>query len=128
MARTFTRPPRRALNSLADQVADRPEATIANLRDQAIIGALRYADASLDAVIALRVEDYYSVGNRRWLRIVEDGIERHQLVNVNLEYLVDKYLLASGIEGDLRAPLFRSTLSGSGKISGQPIRRHHVSK
>ena len=128
MSRTFTRPPPRASNSLADQVGDRPAATIANLRDQAIIGALRYADASVDAVIALRVEDYYSVGDRRWLRIVQNGIERQHLVHVKLEYLIDKYLSASGITDAPHTFLFRSTLSGTGKISGRPVHRYHVAK
>lgn len=94
MSGTFTRPPTRALNSLADQVAGRPVATIAQIRDRAIIGVLRYANASVNAVMALRVKNYYSIGNRRWLCILQaDHIERHELVNVELEYLIDKYIV-----------------------------------
>src|SRR5947208_12586610 len=69
MSRTFKGP---TLGE-ADLPADSPAPSIAMLRDRAIIGALHYADRSIDAVIALRVGDYYSLGNRRWLRIVQDG-------------------------------------------------------
>jgi hypothetical protein len=121
-------PPTRTLYPSADQFADNPAPTLAKLRDHAVIGVLRYANASVDAVITLRIRDYYSVGDRRWLRIVQDGIERHALVDVKLEYLIDKYLFAAGIKNDLHTPLFRSTLSGSGKISNRSIHRSHVSR
>src|SRR5436190_21735864 len=99
---------------------------MAKLRDGAIIGALLYAGASVGAVIALRVEDYYFVGGRQWLRVKEDGAERHKLVDAKLEYLIDEYLRASGIENEWTTPLFRSTLSGNGKISSRAIPRYHV--
>ena len=112
----------------SDQLASRPTPTIAKLRDQAIIGVLRYANAPVDAIIALRVEDYYPIGNRRWFRTVQNGIERHELIDVKLEHLIDKYLLASGIENELHTPLFRATLSGSGKVSSRPVHRFYVAK
>src|SRR5436305_14174078 len=108
------------------QLHDRPAPTLAKLRDQAIIGVLRYANAPVDAIIALRVEDYYPIGNRRWFRTVQNGIERHELIDLKLEYLIDKYLLASGIESELHTPLFRATLSGSGKVSSRPVHRYYV--
>jgi len=128
MSKTFRRPPT-PLNSSADQVADRPAATIARLRDRAIIGVLQYTNASIDTVTALQVKDYYSVSNRRWLCLLQDGhIQREELVNAELEYLLDRYITMSGIAQDLNTPLFRSTLSGTGKISNRRIHRYHVVK
>src|SRR5947209_15735473 len=102
MSRTFPEPPvhvtRRADN--------RADPSFATLRDRAIIGTIRYANASVDAVTALRVKDYYSVSNRRWLRIFQDGVERHQLVDAKLESLLDSYLLASGIKDEPNSLLF----------------------
>jgi hypothetical protein len=119
--------PQGRANSLPiDLLTDSPAPTIANLRDRAILGALEYVSTS--AITVLRVKDYYSLDNRRWLRIVLDGIERRCLVDVKLEGLIEAYLLASGIKDDLETPLFRSTISGSGKVSIRPVHRHHVTK
>jgi site-specific recombinase XerD len=75
------------------------------------------------------VKDYYSVGNRRWLCILKDGyIERQELVNAELEYLIDRYVFLSDIAQDLNTPLFRSTLRGTGKISTRPVHRYYVAK
>lgn len=128
MSERFSDAPARGLPDRSNQLRDRPAQTIAKLRDAAIIGVLKHADPSINAVIALRVQDYYSVGNRRWLRVVKDGIERQQLVDVKLECLIDKYLLASDIVGELSTPLFRSTLSGSGRASNRSVHRYHVAR
>jgi hypothetical protein len=110
-------------------VADPPTGTIAQLRDRAITGILEYVDATTDAIMALRVKDYYSIGDRRWLCVLQDGhIERHELVDPELEGLIDKYILSAGIAQDLNTPLFRSTLSKSGKINTRSIHRYQVAK
>jgi integrase len=128
MSKTFAGSLAQHKNRRPYRLVDQPALTLATIRDRAIVGILRYADASIDAVIALRVEDYYSIDSRRWLRIVQDGIERHQLVDAQLEDLIDKYLLESGIEKEPRSSLFRSTLSGNGKISSRSVHRYHVAK
>ena len=82
MSRTFTRPPIRALNSLADQVADRPAATIAKLRDHAVIGVLRYANAFLMQTTSTALANGRSkIEERlaRWLLLADDRIDGDQL-------------------------------------------------
>ena len=110
------------------QIDRQPAPTIANLRDRAIIGMLWHANASIDAVIAARVKDYYRLGGRQWLRLRDEGAERNLLVPAQLEMLLDEYLTASGIAAQPETPLFRSTLSGSGQISPRTVLRHHVAK
>src|SRR5689334_1929585 len=107
-----------------------PPATIANLRDRAILGMLWHANASVDAVVAARVKDFYRLGGRRWLRLRDDGAERNLLVPAQLEILLDEYLTASGIAAQPQpeTPLFRSTLSGTGTISTRKVLRRNVVK
>src|SRR5690349_20140061 len=99
MSRTFAESPAHVARGAADRIADTSR-SIATLRDRAIIGTIRYANASVDAVAALRVKDYYIVGDRRWLRVFQDGVERHYLVDAKLESLIDNYLLAAGIQDE----------------------------
>jgi len=99
---------------------------IANLRDRAIIGIMGYAQASADAVIAMQVRDYYALGDRRWVRLWEDGIERHEIVDRRLEPHIDAYLAAAAIADEPRSPLFRSTLRGTQRLSMRRITRRHV--
>jgi site-specific recombinase XerD len=105
-----------------------PSPTVANLRDRAIVGMLWHASATADAAIAARVKDYYTLTGQRWLRLRENGAERTVLVPAQLEMLFDEYLTASDIADQLDTPLFRSTLSGTGKISTRTVPRHHVVK
>jgi site-specific recombinase XerD len=129
MSMMFTDFAARGVHRQAHRLLDRsPAPTIANLRDRAIIGMLWHADASVDGVIAVKVKDYYRLNERRWLRLVDDGTERHVLVSAKLEALIDEYLTASGIADALETRLFRSTLSGNGKISARSILRRYVVK
>jgi site-specific recombinase XerD len=121
----FTKPARR-FNTPLELLPEDHRPTIAHLRDRAIVGALEYVSASV--IVGLQVKDYYSVGTRRWLRIVRDGIERQCLIGVEVELLMDAYLEASGIKNDLQTPLFRSTISGSGQVSIRSVHRYHVAK
>ncbi len=91
--------------------------TLAGLRNRAIFGVIGYAGASVDTIIRMRVGDYYSVGEQHWLRLMENGDERHSQMPPALEPYIDEYLAAAGIENELTSPLFRATLSGSGRIT-----------
>ena len=42
--------------------------TLVGLRDRALIGVMTYAFARIGAVVAMKVEDYYPAGKRRWVR------------------------------------------------------------
>jgi integrase len=129
MSQNFSVALRRIYGGPAPQQIERqPGPTIANLRDRAIVGILWHANATPDAAIAAKVRDYYKLSGRRWLRLKENGAERTFLVPAQLEMLLDEYLTASDIADELNTPLFRSTLSGTGKISTRTVPRHHVVK
>ena len=104
---------------------------LVNLRDRAIVGVIGYAWAQLDPVLAMRVRDYYSLGGRRWVRLVENDTERHEIADRRLEQYIDDYLLAAQIENEPHTPLFRSTILASGhklsrQLSRRPVRRHYI--
>jgi len=129
MSQSLSASLRRIYGGPAPQQIDRqPSPSIANLRDRAIVGMLWHANATADAAIAARVRDYFKLSGRRWLRLREDGAERTLMVPAQLEMLLDEYLTESDIADQLDSPLFRSTLSGTGKISTRTVPRHHVLK
>ena len=49
-------------------------------------------------------------------------------MDAKLEHLLNTYLLAAGTHIEPHTPLFRSTLSGNGKISNRRVHRYHVAK
>src|ERR1700682_5036600 len=53
--------------------------TLAGLRDRALISVMTFAFARIDAVVAMRVEDYYPKGKRWWVRLHEKGGKRHEM-------------------------------------------------
>ena len=128
MSRNFSAALRRMYGPAPQQIDRQPPSSIANLRDRAIIGMLWHANASVDAVIAARVKDYYKVDGGQWLRLRDDGAERNTPVSARLQMLLDEYLTESGIAAQPETPLFRSTLSGTGKISTRAVLRRHVVK
>ena len=92
--------------------------SVIGLRDRALIGTMIYTFGRVGAVIAMRVEDYYSQGRRGWVRLHEKGGKRHDLpCNQQLEQLLDAYIAAAGI-GNLRKDfLFRSARARSGILT-----------
>jgi len=93
---------RRLLNSIE-------LATVAGLRDRALIAVMVYSFARVGAVVAMNVEDYFSQGRRSWFRLHEKGGKRHDVpAHHKAEEYVDAYLTAAGIAGERTTPLFRS--------------------
>jgi site-specific recombinase XerC len=99
---------------------------ISNIRDRAIIGMMGYALASVDNILKIRVQDYYSLGECYWVRFMENGAERCELATPKLENLMEEYLKSAGIENEPWTPLFRSTLSGNGRIAARAVSRQHI--
>ena len=86
------------------------------LRDRALIGVMVYTFARVNAVIGMKVKDYFIQGRRGWVRLHEKGGKEHEVpCHHTLEKLLDEYLAAAGIGGDPEGPLFRTT----GRKSGQ---------
>jgi site-specific recombinase XerD len=91
-------------------------ASLTGLRDRALIGVMVYTFARVNAVINMKVKDYFTQGRRGWVRLHEkDGKEHEVPCHHTLKKLLDEYLAAAGIAGDPDSPLFRTT----GRKTGQ---------
>jgi site-specific recombinase XerD len=90
--------------------------TLTDLRDRALIGVMVYTFARVNAVIGMKVKDYFIQGRRGWVRLHEKGGKAHAMpCHHTLETLLDEYIAAAGIAGDPDGPLFRTT----GRKTGQ---------
>lgn len=104
-----------------------PTDTLTGLRDRAVIGTLLYTFARVGAATGLKVEDYFPQGKRWWLRLHEKGGKVHDMpVHHCLEEYLDAYLVAAGIEGERKAPLFRTAYRKTGKLTERPMRQEDV--
>ena len=93
-----------------------PTGTLIGLRDRALIGVMVYTFARVNAVIGMKVRDYFSQGRRGWVRLHEKGGKEHEVpCHHSLEKLLDQYIAAAGTAGDPNGPLFRTT----GRKTGQ---------
>lgn len=93
-----------------------PTDRLIGLRDRALIGVMVYTFARVNAVIGMKVKDYFIQGRRGWVRLHEKGGKEHEVpCHHMLEKLLDEYLAAAGIAGDAEGPLFRTT----GRKTGQ---------
>jgi integrase/recombinase XerD len=100
--------------------------SIVGLRDRALIGVMVYSFARVSAVIGMRVEDYYQNGKRWWIRLHEKGGKRHEVpAHHNAEAYLDAYLVAAGIAGRKKSPLFR-TINKSRQLTESPMYRSDV--
>jgi len=86
--------------------------TVVGLRDRAIIAVMTYTFARVGAVVALVVEDYFSQKKRWWLRLHEKNGKLNEMpCHHKLEEYLDAYIVAAGVAGDRKGPLFRSALA-----------------
>jgi site-specific recombinase XerD len=86
-----------------------PTGSLLGLRDRALIGVMVYTFARVNAVIGMKVRDYYTQGRRGWVRLHEKGGKEHDVpCHHTLEALLDEYLAAAGIRDDADGPLFRT--------------------
>lgn len=87
-----------------------PTDTLTGLRDRALIGVMVYTFARVNAVIGMKVKDYFTQGRRGWVRLHEKGGKEHEVpCHHSLEQILDDYIEAAGIAGDPNGPLFRTT-------------------
>lgn len=98
---------RRLIDAIDVGTPEKPN--IIGLRDRALIGVMVYSFARVSAVLGMSVEDYYQNGKRWWFRLHEKGGKRHEVpAHHKAEEYVDAYLIAAGVAGDKKGPLFRS--------------------
>lgn len=104
-----------------------PTDAVIGLRDRALIGTLLFTFARVGAASALRVEDYYPVGRRWWLRLHEKGGAHHEMpVHHALQDYLDGYVAAAGIEADRHGPLFRTAAGRTGRLTSQAMAQPDV--
>jgi integrase/recombinase XerD len=102
-----------------------PTDSLIGLRDRALIGVMVYTFARVNAVIGMKVKDYFSQGRRGWVRLHEKGGKEHEVpCHHSLEQLLDDYIAAAGIANVPNSPLFRSTGHKAGEA--QPLWQQDV--
>jgi site-specific recombinase XerD len=91
--------------------------SLTGLRDRALIGIMIDTFARIGAVLQMNGGDYFSQGQRGWVRLHEKGGKEHEAPCVpKLEQYLDEYITAAGIGDDKDGPLFRTT----GRSTGAP--------
>ena len=104
-----------------------PTDGLVGLRDRALIGTLLFTFARVSAAISMRVEDYYPVGKRWWLRLHEKGGKDHEMpAHHTLQEYLDAYIEAAGISEGRKSPLFRSAEGRTGRLAGEAMHRTDV--
>jgi site-specific recombinase XerD len=101
-----------------------PADSVKGLRDRALLSLMLYTFARIDAALSMRVEDYFPMGKRFWVRLHEKNGKEHEMpVHHSLEEALDAYLDASGIRGDKRSPLFRSIKGQSDALTEKALQQ-----
>jgi integrase/recombinase XerD len=97
---------------------------VVGLRDRAFIGVMVYAFARVSAVVGLKVEDYFPMRKRWWLRLNEKNGKVNEMgCHHKLEQFLDEYIAAAGLADDPKGPLFRAAIGRTGKLSARPMSR-----
>ncbi len=100
---------------------------VVGLRDRALVGTMVYTFARVGAVVGMKVGDYYQNGKRWWVRLHEKGGKFHEVpAHHTLEEYLDAYVAAAGIAGDLKSPLFRTTLGRTLTLTPHSMTRTDV--
>jgi integrase/recombinase XerD len=95
---------------------------LVGLRDRALIATMFYTFARVGATVALKVEDYYTVGRDNWIRLQEKGGRGNcVLVNYALQDYLDAYIGAAGIASQPKSPLFRSSPGWADRLTQRPM-------
>ena len=81
--------------------------SLRGVRDKALFSVLAYSWARVSAVAGLKVGDYYSRKDVRWLRLEEKRGKIHEVpVHSKAREAIDQWLEVSGLESNPDAPLF----------------------
>jgi integrase/recombinase XerD len=100
--------------------------TIGGLRDRALIAVMIYSFARVSATIGMNVEDCFVLRHRLWFRLHEKGGKRHDVpAHHQAEEYVQAYILAAGLAGAAKGPLFR-TMDCRKQLSDRRLQRREV--
>jgi len=90
--------------------AESPQPSVVGLRDRAPIAVMVYSFAGINAVLEMKVQDYFVQGRRGWVRLHEKGGKEHEVpCHHNLETYLDEYIAAAGIKTKIGHHTFRAT-------------------
>jgi site-specific recombinase XerD len=101
----------------------RPGHDVRAARDSALMATMVYTFARVGAVLAMRVDDYFTQGRRGWVRLHEKGGKEHVMpCHHSLEHYLDEYIRIGRLEATPAALLFQSSTSYTltGRGLGQP--------
>jgi integrase/recombinase XerD len=111
-----------ARNTARDGNAETDQPALIGLRDRALIGVMVYTFARINAVLQMKVRDYFVQGRRGWVRLHEKGGKEHEVpCHHSLEQYLDEYIAAAGIAGEPEAPLFQTAAAKTGTLTRTPI-------
>jgi len=66
--------------------------------DRALMAVMVYSFARINALLKMKVRDYFVQGRRGWVRLHEKGGKEHEVPrHHNLELYLDEYIAAAGI-------------------------------
>jgi site-specific recombinase XerD len=99
--------------------------TVIGLRDRALIAVMLFTFARISAVVGMKVDDYYQIGKRSWIRLHEKGGKHHEVPahHIAEEYL-DTYLKAAGHGAQKTSPLFLTAVGKTNRLTTNPLSRH----
>ena len=99
--------------------------TVVGLRDRALIATMLFTFARVGAVVGMKIDDYYQIGKRSWVRLQEKGGKDHAVpAHHSAEEYLDAYLKVAEHGRDKVAPLFRSAIGRTGRLADGPLTRH----
>src|SRR5215831_6513257 len=102
--------------------APSPQPSVVGLRDRALIAVMVYSFARINAVLEMKVWDYFVQGRRGWVRLHEKGGKEHEVpCHHNLEKYLDQYITAAEIADDPDGPLFRMAAGKTGELTRNPM-------
>lgn len=106
---------------------NRPD--LIGLRDRALIAVCLYSFARIEAALGMTVGDYFPQGKRWWFRLQEKGGKQHDMpAHHKAEEFVDAYIAAAHLKDQKNAPLFRSALGKTKRLSDRRMSRHAALK
>jgi site-specific recombinase XerD len=102
--------------------AESPKPSLVGLRDRALIAVMVYSFARINAVLEMKVRDYFVQGRRGWVRLHEKGGKEHEVpCHHNLEAYLDEYIATADIARDTDGPLFRTAAGKTGELTCNPM-------
>lgn len=96
--------------------------TIIGLRDRALMGVMIYSFARIQAVLEMKLGDFFIQGRRGWIRLREKGGKQHDVpCHHNLERYLEEYIEAACGTRNKDDYLFRTVSRRSGGLTANKM-------